>query len=125
MITQYQYAIRKFQPLGTPHQPNPQTQPRSQWYSPDIDQGFEVWQKINKSQELNLPPYTYEFYKKYIVPIYEAKNADRDPKSKSVDDYIGVSRKEIIHRHFELEGSLPNDDILRRQILPMLEMQGW
>lgn len=90
----------------------------------DIDQGFEVWQKINKSQELNLPPYTYEFYKKYIVPIYEAKNADRDPKSKSVDDYIGVSRKEIIHRHFELEGSLPNDDILRRQILPMLEMQG-
>lgn len=89
----------------------------------DIDQGFEVWKKINKSQELNLPPYTYEFYKKYIVPIYVAKNAHRDPESKSFDD-IGVSRKEIIHRHYELENRLPNDDTFRRQILPMLEMAG-
>lgn len=90
----------------------------------DIDQGFEVWQKINKSQELNLPPYTYEFYKKFIVPIYISKNADRGLNSKTTSSDVGVSRKEIIHRHFELEGCLPNDDILRRQILPMLEMQG-
>lgn len=90
----------------------------------DIDQGFDVWQKINKSQEHNLPPYTFEFYKKYIVPIYEQKNVGRSPNSKITGNDIGVSRKEIIHRHFELEGSLPNDDILRRQILPMLEMQG-
>lgn len=90
----------------------------------DIDQGFEVWQKLNKSQELNLPPYTYEFYKKYIVPIYVAKNEGRELNSKTNGNEAGVSRKEIINRHFELEGSLPNDDILRRQILPMLEMQG-
>lgn len=90
----------------------------------DIDQGFEVWQKLNKSQELNLPPYTYEFYKKYIVPIYITKNESRDLNSKTNSNDVGVSRKEIINRHFELEGSLPNDDILRRQILPMLEMQG-
>lgn len=90
----------------------------------DVDQGFEVWQKINKSQELNLPPYTYEFYKKYIVPIYMAKNAGRDRNSKSLDNDLGVSRKEIIHRHYELENRLPNDDILRRQILPMLEAAG-
>ncbi len=90
----------------------------------DIDQGFEVWQKLNKSQEHNLPPYTFEFYKKYIVPIYVQKNTGRDPNSKINGSESGVSRKEIIHRHFELEGSLPNDDILRRQILPMLEMQG-
>lgn len=90
----------------------------------DVDQGFEVWQKINKSQELNLPPYTYEFYKKYIVPVYVAKNAGRDRNSKSPNDDLGVSRKEIIHRHYELENRLPNDDILRRQILPMLEAAG-
>ncbi|TAH35743.1 toprim domain-containing protein [Candidatus Saccharibacteria bacterium] len=90
----------------------------------DIDQGFDVWQKINKSQELNLPPYTYEFYKKYIVPIYVAKNSGRDQNSKSFGDDVGVSRKEIIHRHYELENRLPNDDILRRQILPMLEAAG-
>lgn len=90
----------------------------------DIDQGFDVWQKINKSQEHNLPPYTFEFYKKYIVPIYQQKNLGRKPDSMITGNDIGVSRKDIIHRHFELEGSLPNDDILRRQILPMLEMQG-
>lgn len=90
----------------------------------DIDQGFEVWQKINKSQELNIPPYTYEFYKKYIVPIYVEKNANRESNSMQIGDDAGVSRKEIIHRHYELENRLPNDDILRRQILPMLEAAG-
>lgn len=87
--------------------------------SSDVDQGFEVWQKINKSQELNIPPYTYDFYKKFILPIYLSKNAFRQ----SVDD-VGVTRKEIIKRHYELESRLPNDDILRRQILPMLEAAG-
>jgi len=90
----------------------------------DIDQGFEVWQKINKSQELNLPPYTYEFYNKFIVPIYIAKNEGRELNSKTIGSDLGVSRKEIIHRHYELENRLPNDDILRRQILPMLEAAG-
>lgn len=85
----------------------------------DIDQGFEIWQKINKSQELNIPPYTYEFYKKFILPIYVEKNIGHQ----SVNDE-GVSRKEIIKRHYELEQRLPNDDILRRQILPMLEAAG-
>ncbi|HVX01105.1 MAG TPA: toprim domain-containing protein, partial [Candidatus Babeliaceae bacterium] len=76
----------------------------------DIDQGFEVWQKINKSQELNLPPYTYEFYNKFIVPIYIAKNEGRAVNSKTIGNDLGVSRKEIIHRHYELENRLPNDD---------------
>lgn len=90
----------------------------------DIDQGFEVWQKINESQELNLPPYIYDFYKKYIVPIYVDKNAGRDEAFVSITGDLGLTRKEIIHRHYELENRLPNDDVLRRQILPMLEAAG-
>jgi hypothetical protein len=90
----------------------------------DIDQGFEIWQKINASQELNLPPYIYDFYKKYIVPIYVDKNAGRDEAFVSMTGDLGVSRKEIIHRHYELENRLPNDDMLRRQVLPMLEAAG-
>ncbi len=86
----------------------------------DIDQGFDVWQKINKSQELNVPPYTYEFYKKYILPIYLSKNADRKLGSKSIIDDIGVSRKEITYLHYKLENRLLNEDVFRRQILPML-----
>jgi len=90
----------------------------------DIDQGFEIWQKINASQELNLPPYIYDFYKKYILPIYIDKNAGRDEAFVSMTGNLGVSRKEIIHRHYELENRLPNDDMLRRQVLPMLEAAG-
>lgn len=90
----------------------------------DIDQGFEVWQKINKSQELNLPPYTYEFYKKFIVPIYLEKNAGRNHDTMTVDNDLGVSRKDIIHLHYKLENRLVNEDVLRRQILPMLEAAG-
>jgi len=90
----------------------------------DVDQGFEVWQKINKSQELNLPPYTYEFYKKFIVPIYLEKNAGRNHDTMTIDNDLGVSRKDIIHLHYKLENRLVNEDILRRQILPMLEAAG-
>ena len=90
----------------------------------DIDQGFKIWQTINASQELNLPPYIYDFYKKYIVPIYLEKNAGRDEAFVSMTGDLGVNRKEIIHRHYELENRLPNDDVLRRQILPMLEAAG-
>ncbi len=90
----------------------------------DVDQGFEVWQKINKSQELNLPPYTYEFYKKFIVPIYLEKNAGRNRNSMTIENDLGVSRKDIIHLHYKLENRLVNEEILRRQILPMLEAAG-
>ena len=90
----------------------------------DIDQGFEVWQKINKSQELNLPPYTYEFYKKFILPIYLEKNAGRNANTMTKDNDLGVSRKDIIHLHYKLENRLVNEEILRRQILPMLEAAG-
>lgn len=90
----------------------------------DIDQGFAIWVSLNKSQELNLPPYIYDFYKKYIVPIYVAKHSGRDDVSESVTSEKGVSRKEIIQLHYELEGRLPNGDILRHQILPMLEANG-
>ena len=90
----------------------------------DIDQGFEVWQKINKSQELNLPPYTYEFYKKFILPIYLEKNAGRNANTLKIENDLGVSRKDIIHLHYKLENRLVNEEILRRQILPMLEAAG-
>ena len=90
----------------------------------DIDQGFEVWGKINKSQELNLPPYTYEFYKKFIVPIYLEKNAGRNLNAPTIENDLGVNRKDIIHLHYKLENSLVNEEILRRQILPMLEAAG-
>ena len=90
----------------------------------DVDQGFEVWKKINKSQELNIPPYTYEFYKKFIVPIYLEKNASRNRNTTTIDNDQGVSRKDIMHLHYMLENRLVNEEILRRQILPMLEAAG-
>lgn len=90
----------------------------------DIDQGFALWLKINKSQELNLPPYIFDFYKKYIVPIYLTKNVERFENSASITGGLGVNRTDIIHLHYKLENRLLNEDTLRRQILPMLEATG-
>lgn len=87
----------------------------------DIDAGFKIWQKLNKSQEHNLPPYIYEFYNKYILPIYVSKNTEA---SVTTNGEQGIHRKEIIQRHYQLENRLLNEDTFRRQILPMLETSG-
>lgn len=87
----------------------------------DIDAGFKIWQKLNKSQEHNLPPYIYEFYNKYILPIYVSKNTET---SVATNGEQGIHRKEIIQRHYQLENRLLNEDTFRRQILPMLETSG-
>ena len=87
----------------------------------DVDSGFTIWQKLNKSQEHNLPPYIYEFYNKYILPIYVSKNTEA---SVTTNGEHGIHRKEIIQRHYQLENRLLNEDTFRRQILPMLETSG-
>ena len=77
----------------------------------DIDNAFELWKNISISQELNVPPYVYNIYKEVFIPAIEKSGG-------------GVSRQEISKKHFEVKGSLLNDWILRRQILPMLESAG-
>jgi len=82
----------------------------------DINEAFKLWDKISISQELNLSPYVYNFYKDVVLSIWKSK-----------DDSIiklGVSRQELLDEHFRVYGRTMDDYQLRRQIIPMLETAG-
>ena len=76
----------------------------------DVEQGFNVWDSIYLSQELNLPPCLLEFYNQVILPLCK-------------DGRI-TFRKEIQAKYLTLNHSALRDDILRQQMLPMLEAAG-
>lgn len=77
----------------------------------DIKEAFKIWDEIAESQELNLPPYIYNFYKDIILAVWEKEKA-------------GLSRGEILKKHFEVYSRMLPDWQLRREILPMLETAG-
>ncbi len=86
----------------------------------DFEEALKLWNKISESQEYNLPPYVYELYKDVIIPAFDEKNADRLPAAEP----IGVTRKEILQKHYEVYGRMVQDWQLRQQIIPMLETAG-
>jgi ribosomal protein S14 len=79
--------------------------------SQDIEEAFAIWEEIAEAQELNLPPYIYHFYQDIVLPAWEEKG-------------VGLSRKDIAKRHFELYGRVLPDWQLRKEIIPMLEVAG-
>ncbi len=85
----------------------------------DIESAFAIWDKISVSQELNLPPYIYKLYQEVILPLWEA----RTPKL-GEDDKEGLSRQEILQKHYGVYGRMLDNTQLRQQILPMLETAG-
>lgn len=89
----------------------------------DINEAFRLWDKISVSQELNLPPYIYNLYKEIILPAWEAKNTGRD-NFEEVTGKLGISRQEVLEKHFAVYGRILDTHQLRQQILPMLETAG-
>lgn len=83
----------------------------------DIAEAFKVWGSIAESQELNLPPYIYQLFKEVILPAYE-------DKQKLVLETYGLSRKEVLKKHYEVHGRPLQDWIFRQEIIPMLENAG-
>jgi hypothetical protein len=75
----------------------------------DIAEAFKLWDVIAESQNYNLPPFVFQLYKEVILAQWCG---------------IGISRKDVIQKHYEVYGRLPNDSILRTQIIPMLENSG-
>ncbi len=89
----------------------------------DIDQAFKLWEKISISQELNLPPFIYDIYMEIIIPAYKEKNElqsqvfDEAPKH-------GITRQEILEKHYKFYGRMLDAQQLRQQIIPILETSG-
>lgn len=85
----------------------------------DIDAAFKLWEKIAVSQELNLPPYIYNIYTEVILPAWQTKNPAANATGK-----VGISRQEVLEKHFAIYGRMLDSHQLRQQILPMLETSG-
>lgn len=86
----------------------------------DIREAFKIWEPISESQELNLPPYVFNLYKDVIVAGYAEKNRGIG----SGVTGIGLDRKDITKKHFEVYHRFISDEQLRKQIIPMLESAG-
>ncbi len=90
----------------------------------DIKQALDLWKVVSASQELGIPPYAHNFYKSFIVPAFNEKNDARNPDLLQQTGAIGLTRRELCKKHFELTGQMPNEDSLRKNILPTLEAAG-
>ncbi len=77
----------------------------------DIEEAFRLWDQVAKSQELNLPPYLYDFFHEVLLPLYLSKGS-------------GLTRQEILQGHYRLYSRFMPDFQLRQQVLPMLEAAG-
>ena len=78
----------------------------------DIEGGLKLWNDISQSQEHNLPPYVYNFFKEIILPACKAAQKK------------AITRQEIIRKHYEIRERAMPDWQLRREVLPMLEIAG-
>lgn len=90
----------------------------------DVNEAFKLWEKISVSQELNLPPYVYNLYQEIILPAWEEKNGGRSASFEDITGKLGITRNEILQKHYRIHGKMLDNSLLRMQILPMLETAG-
>lgn len=90
----------------------------------DIEQAFKLWEKIAVSQELNLPPYIYNLYNEVILAAWNEKNDNAGELEKEYFGKIGITRQEVLAKHYVVYGRMLDNNQLRQQILPMLETAG-
>lgn len=78
----------------------------------DINEALKIWNVISESQDYNLPPYVYGLYREVIIPAYKDSQG------------LGITRQEIMRKHYLIYSRPLADWQLRQQILPMLETAG-
>jgi DNA-binding MarR family transcriptional regulator len=83
----------------------------------DINNAFNIFEKIAESQELGIPPFVYNFFKEVIEPLWKEVNSNNESQ-------IGLTRKQIIAKYYEVYGRAIQDWALRQEILPALECAG-
>lgn len=85
----------------------------------DIKEGVALWEKISESQDYNLPPYVLKIFQEIILPAYEKQPVGNISKRK-----IGLTRNDIIKKHYQVYQRPILMWTLRSQIIPMLEGAG-
>ena len=84
----------------------------------DIQNAFKIFEEIAESQELGIPPYIYLFFQNVIKPLWEEKNKDNS------NNPMGLTRKEILAKYYEVYGKAMPEWFLKQEILPPLESAG-
>lgn len=90
----------------------------------DVEEAFAIWDKISITQELNIPPYVYRIYEDVIVAVFNEKNGERSQDMVSITGQLGVTRQELMNKHYAVYGRMLDALVLRQQILPMLNQAG-
>jgi hypothetical protein len=80
----------------------------------DIDAGFDLYSKIELSNELGLSPYIYEIFSDVFVPLLDNVKVNG----------IGVTREDILKKHYEVRHKTLSPESLKREIIPQLELVG-
>jgi hypothetical protein len=90
----------------------------------DIIQAFKLWNNISYGQDYGLAPYVYEIYSNIIIPLWKEPTDSWNGLGDGTDKKQGVTRKEILNRHFKIYGRSLSSISLRQHILPQLEQVG-
>lgn len=79
----------------------------------DIDAGFALYKEIELSNELGLSPYIFKIFVDVIVPLLSYDGIQK-----------GVTRGDIIRKHYEVRHKMLSPETLKREIIPQLEIVG-
>ncbi|MBQ3294133.1 toprim domain-containing protein [Candidatus Saccharibacteria bacterium] len=82
----------------------------------DVDQAFELWKHLNKSQKYGISPQALDFYNGTILPAYTEKQ-----KSSSAS---GITIRELNLYNVKNTGTTLNLNFCRDQYIPVLEASG-
>jgi len=78
----------------------------------DLENAFSIWDKVSEAQDLGVSPYVFNLYKEIIKPAFVEKGSS------------GLSRQDIIEKHYKIYGRHLSDWQFRQEILPMMKTSG-
>lgn len=78
----------------------------------DVDQAFDLWLPLNRSQQYGVSPQALDFYEQIILPAFKVKGA-------------GLTMKDLHHYNLEASDELLNQNFCRNQYIPVLESAGF
>lgn len=84
----------------------------------DVDQAFELWEYLNRSQKYGISPQALDFYTEIIIPAYNEKTAS------GIKGVSGVTLRDLNCYSVKVTGSTLNLAYCRNQFVPVLEAAG-
>lgn len=84
----------------------------------DVNTAIELWEQINESQQLGVPPTLLRFYQDHVLALYEGT------KPFEIKHKHGFTSSVLSTYYLKVTGTPLNQDELRKQIIPQLEASG-